>query len=233
MMQLFTFPYAGGSFYAFRELEAQLPSTIKCNHLELPGRGKKIVEELLHSAEDVVEHYFQEITKIGLAGGNYAFYGHSMGGLMQFLLVHKLKEKGLPLPKHIFVSGRYGPQHDDKEPNRYNLPPEAFKAKVFELGGMPQAILENEELLEFFLPILRADFQAIETWSCTEHAQLDIPITVFHGNEERFSVEASKEWQAETTLPINVHTFPGDHFFILQHWSAIAQTIEQDLTKHQ
>jgi surfactin synthase thioesterase subunit len=232
-MLLITFPYAGGSFYSFRDLENMVPKQIAWANLELPGRGKQIAEPLLTSPEAVVDYYFNQVIKLPLREQPYAFYGHSMGGLMQYLLAHRLKKEGYPMPAHLFVSGKSAPSYLSGEPDRYSLPDDTFKQKLFELGGMPNAILENDELLDFFIPILKADFKAIETWQYQPREKLNVPITVFHGEDDNFDSSACQLWQKETTEPLKLHIFSGNHFFILDQWQALANTIaEQLINKH-
>lgn len=65
--------------------------------------------------------------------------------------------------KYLFISGSRIPSIPEPKPI-YHLPDEAFKRELGRFEGTPKEILENQELLDFFLPMLRADFTMDETY---------------------------------------------------------------------
>ena len=65
------------------------------------------------------------------------------------------------------------------------LPEKDFIESIKELGGTPEAILQNNELMQLFLPILRADFELCEVYQHKTEAPLAIPITAFGGLEDK------------------------------------------------
>jgi surfactin synthase thioesterase subunit len=97
------------------------------------------------------------------------------------------------------------------------------------MGGCPPEVLADRELLEFFEPILRADFQAFETWPVVSGPPIDVPIVVSRGSEDEVSEAAARAWALETRHPITYTEFAGGHFFILQHWAAIGSMIREHL----
>ena len=46
-------------------------------------------------------------------------------------------------------------------------------------GGVPEELADNHAVLDFFLPILRADFQLLETYQCDEVVPAACPISIF------------------------------------------------------
>ena len=109
----------------------------------------------------------------------------------------------------------------------HKLDDENFKKELFELGGIPKEVRQSKELLEFFLPILRADFTAIETYEYTEALPLTVPITALSGLDEDILEDDLMLWQNETTLPVKIQQFPGDHFFILERFQEIGEIINE------
>ena len=58
-----------------------------------------------------------------------------------------------------------------------------FTAHLAALNGTPAEVLADRELMQIVLPILRADFQAIETWRLTEPARkIPCPILALGGS---------------------------------------------------
>jgi medium-chain acyl-[acyl-carrier-protein] hydrolase len=64
----------------------------------------------------------------------------------------------MPLPLHLFVSGRPAPQLVLEDPPIHHLPHDEFVEELRRLAGTPEEILQNREILELLLPLLRADF---------------------------------------------------------------------------
>ncbi len=195
--------------------------------LELPGRGRRGLEPLCPSLEDLAEDVFRQIQSRAVPGC-YAIYGHSMGALLAYLTAHRIRRAGLPPPESLFVSGSSAPAALPAR-DRHRLPPTEFVAMLRELGGCPPQILEDAEMLDFFEPILRSDFKAVETWQYRQAAPLDLPLIVMAGDQDETTVADASGWTTETTGPCRVIEFSGDHFFILRHWEAIGTTIHRQL----
>ncbi len=158
----------------------------------------------------------------------YALYGHSMGALVAFEFAHRAVIAGFP-PAMLIVSGRAAPSVPERR-QRYCLPSPQFRTMLRDLGGFPPGVLESEDLMDFFEPILRADFEVIETHACISRPKLDVPITVAIGDHDDATVETARLWELETTRGTQLTVFRGDHFFIQQHSGAMAQLIAGALT---
>jgi medium-chain acyl-[acyl-carrier-protein] hydrolase len=145
----------------------------------------------------------------------FAFFGHSMGAMISFELARRLRREHDREPIHLFVSGRRAPQLPITEPPTYNLPEPQLIEDLRRLNGTPRAVLENPELLQLVLPLLRTDFEVCQTYTYTPQAPLSCPITVFGGLQD---TEAPREslaaWREQTTSSFTLRMFPGDHFFL-------------------
>lgn len=58
----------------------------------------------------------------------------------------------------LVVSGRTAPQLPSDEPPISHLPDNAFVKELRRFAGTPEEVLQNPEMMEVFLPLLRADF---------------------------------------------------------------------------
>lgn len=226
-INLFCLPFAGGTKYSYKGYEKIVPDFIKVVPIELPGRATRMQEKAFTSMHDMVDDIFIQIKD--KLHHPYAIYGHSMGGWLTYLLTKKIVATGLTPPLGLFVTGCGGPSIEISEPARYLLPKDKFIDKLRELGGSPDEILENAELMEFLEPILRADFQAVDTYKYEESEPFEVPITVVIGLQERATYEEAMAWQKETTMPIVVQQFPGKHFFIYDFEEEIMKLIIKNL----
>ncbi|MEM7759326.1 MAG: thioesterase II family protein [Cyanobacteria bacterium P01_A01_bin.40] len=227
-LRLFCFHYAGGGAASFRNWSDNLPSSVEVHFVELPGRGFRLTERAFQSLDPLViaiaDALHHNLDK------PFAFFGHSMGGLICFELARLLRKKYSLNPIHLFVSAHRAPQLPDPDPPIYNLPEPEFLEELRDLEGTPQEVLENAELMQLLLPTLRADFTVVDTYNYTAEAPLDCPITAFGGLQDReVSYEELKAWQEQTTAAFSLHMLPGNHFFIHSARSLLLKHICQDL----
>jgi len=229
-MHLFCFPFAGGNSYSYKAIEAALPVGIRLVPFELPGRGTRSRELPKNTLMELVEDAFANLK--GRLQGPYAFFGHSMGASLAHELARRIVRAGLTPPLYLFVSGRQAPSVPEKR-RRWDLPKEQFLDMLRRLGGCPPEILQSEEFMEFFEPILRADFEAVETHVSKPGSPLDVPIAVLIGDQDEVTREEAQQWQHETTREIAVSQFRGGHFFIFEHQREIADLITVNLMQAQ
>ncbi len=122
----------------------------------------------------------------------------------------------------------------DDEPPKHKLPKQEFLNYLNELGGLQQEILECTELMDFLEPILRADFQAIETYTYQQSpSQFEIPITILYGLEEDLNYQDLLAWQQESSQPITIKSFPKGHFFIFEQLPQLGQVFSKTLILNQ
>jgi len=108
-IKLFCFPHAGGAASSFNYWKKYLDlAHIELCPLELPGRGRRFSEKLLHSMQEAVED-IHGLIKNDLDSSPYAFFGHSLGCLLAFELGHKALQSDQRNPLHIFFSGHTPP----------------------------------------------------------------------------------------------------------------------------
>ncbi len=228
-MNIICLPFAGGNKYSYRQFKDKAPSFINLIGYEYPGRGARIKEPLLADAEAIVNDLYDNILTVA-DRNEYAIYGHSLGGLIGYLITRKLVENGHRPPSHLFISGTTGPSSVSRgEKKRHLLSKQDFIQELKDLKGMPDEILENEDLLDYYEPILRSDFMASENYIYESSSPLDIPITVITGTEEEMELSDIELWQNETTQIVDFKRFPGNHFFIYDQIQAIIQIITNKL----
>ncbi|GAA3913505.1 hypothetical protein GO495_24470 [Chitinophaga oryziterrae] len=231
-INLICLPFAGGNRYSYRDYELKCPPFIKLIPVESPGRGVRIREPLMYSMSVIVEDMYRQIKDI-VDLQPYAIYGHSMGGLGAYLLTQKLLERGHMAPITLFITGTTGPSAISRQgKKRHLLSKKEFIEEIIALDGMPEEILKNEEMIEYFEPILRADFTATETYVHRESLPFDLPVTVITGDEEDMKDEDILRWQNVTIREIDFRKMSGKHFFIFKHPEAIIDIISDKLTTH-
>lgn len=231
-INLFCLHFAGGNKYSYRQYVEKAPSFLNLVPLESPGRGARMREPLIADIHSLVNDLYKQIINM-VDEVPYAIYGHSMGGLVAYLLAVKLKKHNHKPPLQLFITGTSGPSSTSRtETKRHLMEKNEFLQEVKDLGGMPDEILENDELLQYFEPILRSDFMLSENYIYEDHAPLNIPITVITGTGEDLTLEDINLWQKESTFPVDFKRLPGNHFFIYKYAQEIIDIVSRKLYNH-
>lgn len=227
-LRLFCFPYGGGAAGAFRTWQDHLPSTIEVCPVQIPGREGRLREpcytRLNLLVEDIAQSLFELFDK------PFAFFGHSLGTMIEFDLARHLRNEQLTEPVHLFASGRRAPQIPDDLPCIYNLQKREFIEALRQLNTTNKELLANDELLDLIIPILKADYEMVQTYSYRPDAPFDFSITALGGKEDLYeSAEKLEAWRSQTRASFSLYIFPGDHFFIHSCQPSLLQTIAKQL----
>jgi medium-chain acyl-[acyl-carrier-protein] hydrolase len=229
-LRMFCFPYAGGAAVVYRNWRKSLPSNVQVIPVELPGRGARLKEIPFISLPELIDDLSEVI--LTLLDTPFVFFGHSMGAVIAFELAQCLRRKYDREPQAVFVSGRRAPQVPDSDPISYNLPKEEFIEELCRLEGTPKEVLEHVELMEMMIPLLRADFQLIQTYNYVADLPLRCPIIVYGGLQDHdVRRETLLPWKDLTSSRFALHMLPGDHFFIRSSQALLLEMLTRELYK--
>src|SRR5262249_21852763 len=160
-MRLLCFPHAGGSASSFYWLSAALGPEIEVWAVQYPGRQDRLREPLVDDVGRLADGLFDDL--LGHLAPAPAFFGHSMGAIVAFEAALRAERRlGTSIPR-LIASGRRAPcrlRHEDvhKRGDRELL------AEVQELSGTHSELLNDEEARRTYLPIIRNDYRAVETY---------------------------------------------------------------------
>lgn len=211
-LKLFCAPHAGGGPHTYHSWPATLPEWVEVCSLLPPGRGNRFLEAPLERMDDLVSQAVPALEPE--LDRPFAFFGHSMGGMIGFALAREIQRRGLGSPVALFVSGCNAPQFPEDDP-LHHMPHERFVQEMRDLNSAPPEVWANEELMELLLPALRADCMLSETYLYQGPCDLDCPIVAFDGVDDPLTFDDQIEgWSAQTSGPFTVHRIPGDHFFL-------------------
>lgn len=227
LYRLFCFPFAGGSASFFGNWSTLLnQSRIEVCAIQMPGHEDRIHESLLTNVDELAS----EIVGVmkDFQDKPFSFFGHSMGTLISFEVARRLKEMKMKEPEILFMSSGKAPQIPPRR-TIHKLHDNSFLLKIKELGGTPDIIIENQDLSDIYLPILRADFTMIETYQYVESTPLDSKIVAYGG---RFDQEVKYEdiiaWERHSMNHLEVKMYEGDHFYLRDN----KENLLKDITLH-
>lgn len=215
------FHFAGGNSYSYRFMEPHLQD-FKIETVELPGRGMRSDETLLNDFEAVARDLFRQVSA-KIRTPDFLLFGHSMGALLGFRVAQMLETQGRG-PRHLVVSGNAGPTVSSNE-KRYLLGNKEFILELKKLGGLSADFLQSEELLDYFLPILKADFQVVEENGLKAGSLIQAPIYAIMGDTEKYSAHIAN-WSAYTASGFTSKMLEGNHFFIYDHAEELGRILK-------
>lgn len=228
-IRLFCIPYAGGQAAVFTPWVCGLSEEIEAFAIQLPGRSSRIRErphtnllQLVNAIHQGIECYLDR---------PYALFGHSMGAQIAFQLGRCLRRTEGPEPLHLFVSGAAAPDYPRIEPIMYDMADAELVERLRQMNGTPREILDNREMLQIVLPVLRADFQVLDTYRYQQDKPFDFPISAYGGLQDTLvPVDALQSWKAHTCSEFSLNMFPGDHFFLTKKREDLLRTLHEQLT---
>ena len=213
--RLFWLPYAGGGASAYRSWQGIKPDDVEFCPVQPSGRENRLRETAISSIERLIEGIDAALAP--MLDRPFALFGYSMGATVAFEWAHRLRmERGME-PQLLIVAARAAPQLPPTWPRMYDLPDDEFKQSLGDLSGTPEGVLENEELIELLLPLLRADFEIHDTYRPPTRPPLTCTIIAFRGRDDDAVPEESlRFWIAVSDGPFDLHLLPGDHFGLLE-----------------
>lgn len=212
----------------FHDWQRHFPAEIDICLVHLPGRGKRIGEMPFTHLKPLIEAIADAIH--GKLQQRFALFGHSMGALISFELSRELRRRRGITPLQLFLSGRGAPHVATSDPPTYDLPHDEFITEIRRLNGTPRELLDNREMQNLFLPVLRADFEMVDTYQYVPEEPLACPLSVYGGIQDAdVPVGNLQAWEEQTSGRCMVRMFPGDHFFIHGPATGFVNVLKRDV----
>jgi len=227
-MKLLCLPYAGGTAQVFKNLfQEHLDPSIEIIPIELPGRGRRFSDSLKTEFnelfDDVIQYVLEEIKD----GSDYALFGYSMGSRVVFEIYNYIIKHDLKVPKTIFFCAAKPPEfpYVDK-----NLDRNSIIKEMRELGGTQEEVLNNEQLMDIFVPIMRADLQVLISYKYElPDEKIHVPIVVMYGEKDYDILSYVENWGEYTESTCEFITYNAGHFFINEYYKEVTNEINLKL----
>jgi len=227
--RLFCFHYAGGGASVFRRWANKLPDSIELFAIQMPGREERFAEP---PVENLVTMTAESVNAIrSYLNKPFALFGHSLGGRVAYEVAYALLGDGLS-PQHLIISATRAPEFP-RETNIYQLPDKQFIEAISKNNGIPDVILQDDDMMQLLLPRIRADYRVIGTMPVLDPNQqikLNCPIATLGGqNDSLVNAKHLAAWRYYTNKPFSEFQLSGDHFFINSKQHDVLEVIKNIL----
>ncbi|RKY21175.1 MAG: thioesterase [Planctomycetota bacterium] len=227
-VRLLCLPFAGGGSLAFRGWQQLLGSEIELWAACPPGRERRLGEVPHSSMDEYLTGLEQAADEV--LSGPWAVFGHSFGALAAHALARRRALAQQRAPTLLAVSGARAPWLEPLPPLLRDLPKDRFLEELGSLGGTPPAVLEHPELMDLFLPALRADTALSEAWSLPAPELLAVPLLVLGGEDDEESLpERIAAWRQGAAAGHSQRLFPGGHFYVQPERDALLDCLRAAL----
>jgi medium-chain acyl-[acyl-carrier-protein] hydrolase len=229
-LRLFCFPFAGGGASSYRSWSHELSPHIEVVPVQPPGRENRYREEPIRQMENLVEELTEALLPF-MTDKPFAFFGHSLGAIVALEATRVFIKRAARSPVHLLISARPAPHLPLRRVPVRNLSREQFKNWLGQVDGTPKAVLESEEMMDFVLPLLRADLEIDDGYLTTPEPVLACPLTVLGGlRDGQATSEELKPWSHYTRGRFRLRLMEGGHFFPFnESRSSVLATITEAL----
>ncbi|WP_406863120.1 alpha/beta fold hydrolase [Streptomyces sp. HUAS MG47] len=226
--RLVCLPYAGGSAAAFRLMTRDLPpeaaADVEVVSVQYPGRQDRCGEPPLTTIEALAEAVVRELAAHASDDLPVVLLGHSMGALVAYEAARRRA------PAALVVSGCRAPSVP-RLPRHEPLDDDAILALVRRLDGPGTSALDHPDVLRDALPSLRADFDAVRTYTHRPTPRLACPVTALTGTKDPHVTERdAAAWREETTARFTPVSLDGGHFLPHENPGEYATEVGKALT---
>ncbi|MEU0934076.1 MULTISPECIES: alpha/beta fold hydrolase [unclassified Embleya] len=219
--RLVALPHAGGSASFWFPLSAALKGRVEVLGVQYPGRQDRRAEPLVDDIGTLADRITAALDPWLDEERPLTLFGHSMGAILGFEVARRLRVR----PAALIASGRRAPDRWRDEA-LHLLDDAGLAAELRSMSGTDASLLADDEVLQMVLPALRADYRAIETYTCAPGEPLECPITVLIGDTDpKVTLDEAMSWREHTNGTFALHTFAGGHFYLTDHQPAVTAHI--------
>src|ERR1700722_19347625 len=184
------FPHAGGAAVGYRKLATALAAAGDTYIVQYPQRAERLREPAAETVQDLARSLFvagpwRQVAPLRL-------FGHSMGAVVAFEFARIAESRGAaveklwaaPAPCAVAAKPDLPTSHDD------------LLVDMTDFGGTDVELLADPEFAELLVTAMRADYAAINRYTCSSEIQISADISVLGARGDlRVNAAELQLWQ--------------------------------------
>jgi surfactin synthase thioesterase subunit len=212
MTRLLCFHHAGGAASAFRSWQNAAGPALDIVPVALPTTRPITGRRIHRSTTELIDHLLAEYEEHFREP--YVLYGHSMGGLLAYLMARRLaRNSDHPAPAALIVAASWSPRMRPSI-DVDSLGDRELVQLLNAIGGVPADLVKRPEWLAPMLPVIRDDLRICGVYE-HDHADdvLAIPVHVIGAEGDRLVTPEQTTGWGELGERVTIEYHPGGHFF--------------------
>ncbi len=223
---LLVFPHAGSGASAYRDFSKRLSTRFNVLVLQYPGRQDRAAEAPLDSLAAMAAGAFDDFNASGhRRSGPISAFGHSMGALVAFEFVRVAEAIGIEVGA-MTASAAVAPCQVAAKPPHPSSDEDILN-HLASLEGTDADVFAHRELMRLTLPVIKADYRAFDTYTCSDAAKIAAPIHAMGGDQDPYVTLGDLYGWGKHAESLNVTVFDGGHFYLNQHLDAVAELVSK------
>ncbi|ASA57841.1 thioesterase II family protein [Vibrio gazogenes] len=226
--RMFIFPHAGGTAQGYRKWAEALieRNNVEVYIVQLPGRAERMNEEHIVHMPSLVNGLLGAIQRF--LDKPYLCFGHSLGCLVCFELMKEIRNKSLRMAEHMIFSAKRAP-HLPRQYDKISSQSKSDLVRTLKtFDGTPSFILDDDDLLNILLPIMRNDFLLDESYTYINSEPLDIPLMILGADKDLLASQSELlAWNIHTLNEFNYKIYSGSHFYIFNYEKEILNLMSE------
>jgi surfactin synthase thioesterase subunit len=217
------FPHAGGAATGYRKFATALAAGGGDVYIvQYPQRAERLNEPAAHNVQDLARSLFVAGPWRQLAP--LRLFGHSMGAVVAFEFARIAESRGAAVER-LWASAAPAPCAVEAKPD---LPTshDDLLVDMTDFGGTDAELLADPEFAELLINAMRADYAAINRYSCSPDIQIAANISVLgaHG-DLRVDAAELQRWEGHTAGAFELDWYDGGHFYLDDHIDDVAARV--------
>ena len=208
------FPHSGAGASVF----ASWGKVFQKNHfnfypIQYPMREGRKNEEMPSSLTEIAREIAESLMEV-FKKNRYILYGRCTGSLVAYEVARYVYKKLGIHPKLFVAASALSPNDCKLEPMDDKASSKEWAKKFIDLHFLDPNVVQDEMFLEFYMPVLKADYKMQVDYQCIPDYQLECHIYTLYGKEDKvIDGEKLEHWQAFTKNQVHQVGFTGEHFF--------------------
>lgn len=217
--RLVCFPHAGGAASFYRPWARYADPSLELLAVQYPGRENRFREPLVPTMDPLAAAVTDAL--LALPPLPTVFFGHSMGAAVAYETLLRVERTGAAHVTRLCVSGR---SPDGAAGPAVRTDDEVVEA-VGSLGGTHAAVLDDPDLRELLLPVIRNDYHLIDAYRRRVDAPpLHADVHALTGDRDpQVTPEEAAGWSALTSGSFTLTVLEGDHFYLVPAVGRVAR----------
>jgi surfactin synthase thioesterase subunit len=220
------FPHAGGAATGYRKLATALAAGGGDAYIvQYPQRAERLNEAAAETVQALARSLFvagpwRQVAPLRL-------FGHSMGAVVAFEFARIAESRGAAVER-LWASAAPAPSAVEAKPD---LPTshDDLLVDMTDFGGTDAELLADPEFAELLVTAMRADYAAINRYTCSPDVRIAANISVLGAHDDpRVDPAELQRWQGHTTGAFELDWYDGGHFYLDDHIDHVAARVNAD-----